>query len=157
MSGPPRDAPRVVIDTNALLDWLVFREPAAVALGSAIERRQWLWCATPPMLAEWRAVVQVPLAGRWEANREHALTIDASQWVEMRAMPALPCATLECRDPTDQMFIDLALTCRPSWLVTRDRALLSLRRRAAQQGVAIGTAQQWQLRQLQAGQIASEP
>jgi predicted nucleic acid-binding protein len=75
----------------------------------------------------------------------------------MRAVPALPCATLVCRDPTDQMFIDLALTCRPSWLVTRDRALLSLRRRAAPQGVAIGTAQQWQLQQLRADQTASDP
>jgi putative PIN family toxin of toxin-antitoxin system len=156
MSARPHDNPRAVIDTNALLDWLVFREPAATALGQAIEQRQWVWCATPPMLDEWLAVLRVPLGSRWEASREHALTIDVVPLAAMVSLaPQRP--TLVCRDPADQMFIDLALACRPSWLVTRDRALLSLRRRAAPQGVAIGTPQQWLRQQMPAACIPSDP
>jgi len=41
------------------------------------------------------------------------------------------------------MFIDLAVASAPSWLVTRDRALLALRRRAAARGVVVATPEQW--------------
>ena len=37
MTAGATDTPRVVLDTNAVLDWLVFREPSALALGDAIE------------------------------------------------------------------------------------------------------------------------
>jgi uncharacterized protein len=140
--------PRVVIDTNALLDWLVFGVPAAVRLGQAVAQRQWTWCATPPMLRELRAVLERPLPNRWEPARELALTRDpaplAVEWPPAMVQP--PREALHCRDGADQMFIDLALACSPAWLVTRDRALLALRRRAAQRGVVIGTPEQWDQR-----------
>src|SRR5688572_28505911 len=40
MMPPGPAAPRAVIDTNAVLDWLVFAEPAALTLGDAIARRR---------------------------------------------------------------------------------------------------------------------
>jgi len=138
---------RAVIDTNAVLDWLVFAQPAALALGDAITSRRCSWCATTPMLVELRAVLNRPLPERWESARKLALTIDLGPLFTLRESTDLPLATqrLICRDPTDQMFIDLALGCAPSWLVTRDRALLALRRRAAAKGVVIATPEQLQL------------
>jgi predicted nucleic acid-binding protein len=53
-------------------------------------------------------------------------------------------AHLHCRDPDDQMFLDLALAAGARWLVSRDRALLHLRRRAQSHGLAIVTPEQWQ-------------
>ena len=66
MTAGAIDTPRVVLDTNAVLDWLVFREPSALALGDAIRQRRWTWCATPAMLDELRWVLARPLAARWE-------------------------------------------------------------------------------------------
>jgi predicted nucleic acid-binding protein len=148
MMPPDAAVPRVVIDTNAVLDWLVFAEPAALALGDAIDSRRCVWCATPAMLAELRAVLNRPLAERWEPARKLALTFDLDRWLVPQPAADAPLARqrLICRDATDQMFIDLALGCAPTWLVTRDRALLALRRRAALQGVIVATPEQWQQR-----------
>ncbi len=140
-----RDLPRVVIDTNAALDWLVFARPAALALADAIAQGGWVWCATPAMLAELRAVLGRPLPERWEQARKLALTRELDRLVSrMLTAEPLPAASrLVCRDAADQMFIDLALACAPSWLVTRDGALLALRRRAMTRGVLIATPEQW--------------
>jgi predicted nucleic acid-binding protein len=145
---PAAAVPRVVIDTNAVLDWLVFAEPAALALRDAIASRRCDWCATPAMLGELRAVLNRPLPERWESARKLALTIDLDRWPTPPGALQVPPVTqrLICRDPADQMFIDLALCCAPAWLVTRDRALLALRRRAALQGVIVATPEQWQQR-----------
>jgi predicted nucleic acid-binding protein len=50
---------------------------------------------------------------------------------------------LLCSDPDDQVFIDLALSRKVGWLLTRDRALLKLKRRAAAQGVVIAPPEHW--------------
>jgi putative PIN family toxin of toxin-antitoxin system len=147
MMQPDPAAPRVVIDTNAVLDWLVFTEPAALALGDAITRRRCAWCATPAMLGELRAVLNRSLPERWESARKLALTINIDRLLTpATAVAPLVAQRLICRDPADQMFIDLALCCAPAWLVTRDRALLALRRRAAPRGVIVATPEQWQQR-----------
>ena len=137
---------RVVIDTNAVLDWLVFANPAAAQLGDSVRQGHSIWCATAAMLDELRMVLNRPLAERWEPARKLALTsgLDSLAFtLPPKDIPAPP-DRLICRDPADQMFIDLALRCSPSWLVTRDRALLALRRRAAPKGVVIATPEQWQ-------------
>ena len=145
MTAGATDTPRVVLDTNAVLDWLVFREPSALALGHAIGQRRWTWCATPAMLDELRWVLARPLAVRWESAQELALTIDLEALATLieASVPA-PGDALVCRDPADQMFIDLALGCPPCWLVSRDKALLALRRRAAARGVVIAPPALWQ-------------
>ena len=145
MAADASDARRVVIDTNAVLDWLVFRDPSAVALGEAIEQRRWTWCATPAMLDELRWILARPLAVRWDQAQKLALTIDFEALAALceAAVPA-PREALVCRDRADQMFIDLALCCPPCWLVTRDKALLGLRRRATALGVVIAPPELWQ-------------
>lgn len=141
-SQPPSLAPaELVLDTNTVLDWLVFGDGAAQAVGQAIGRGDLRWLATPHMLAELRAVLGRPLAPRWERARELALTIDISPLAALCAEPER--GRLQCRDPADQRFIDLALARRPALLLTRDRALLALRRPAATAGVRIETAAAW--------------
>ncbi len=147
----PLAAPRVVIDTNAMLDWLVFGNPCALRLGDSVRRGEWAWCASPSMLDELRAVQNRPLLERWEPARKLALTIDVAAWIAAQPLErTLPPRQhlLLCRDAADQMFIDLALHCAPCWLVTRDRALLALRRRASVRGVVIATPEGWHARSL---------
>jgi uncharacterized protein len=56
--------------------------------------------------------------------------------------PPLP--ALRCTDPDDQKFIDFALACGARWLVSRDKAVLKLRRRAlALHGLQIVHPDDW--------------
>lgn len=150
---PPTDTGplRVVLDTNTVLDWLVFGDAIACGVGMAITSGRVRWLASPRMLAELRAVLSRPLAPRWDEAREHALTIDAGRWAVLCAEPSLASHQLVCRDPDDQVFIDLAREHSPAVLLTRDRALLALRRRAAALGVVIATPAAWQGQALPAG------
>src|SRR5690606_39589403 len=49
----------------------------------------------------------------------------------------VPPTDLICRDPDDQVFLDLALHRGVGWLLTRDRQILALRRRALARGLRI--------------------
>jgi putative PIN family toxin of toxin-antitoxin system len=140
----PGKPQRVVLDTNTVLDWLVFRDAAACRVGEAIASGDLIWLVSPRMLAELGAVLSKPFAPRWDAAREHALTSDVSHWATRCDDPVPGPHPLVCRDPDDQVFIDLARACSPALLLTRDRALLALRRRAAAFGVTIATAATWQ-------------
>src|SRR5262245_56565481 len=84
------DGPRcVVLDTNTVLDWLVFRDPPACGVGAAITGGRLRWLASPRMVAELRAVLCRPLASRWEVAREQALTTDTAQWTSPCAEPSI--------------------------------------------------------------------
>jgi putative PIN family toxin of toxin-antitoxin system len=142
---PSRDTEpvRVVLDTNTILDWLVFRDVSAAVVGAAIRDGRLQWLASPRMLAELQAVLRRPLGQRWHLAREHALTIDVTALAQVCPEPAIASDRLLCRDPDDQVFIDLARVHSPAVLLTRDRALRALRRRATAFGVVIATAADW--------------
>jgi len=126
-----------VLDTNVVLDWLVFGDPAAGAIGAAIEAGQQHWIATRPMLDELMQVLQRPVFDRWRGSViQHALTSTTSLCTMVEADMPQP-AALRCKDPDDQKFVDLALARGVRHLYTRDKALLDLAGRAALQGVVI--------------------
>jgi putative PIN family toxin of toxin-antitoxin system len=133
-----------VLDTNVVLDWFVFGNAGVGPLAQAIESGTVLWIGCSAMQDELAHVLlHAHLAGR-PVDRELVLTSFRSL-VRLSSLPsALPTLRLRCTDPSDQMFIDLALVERARWLVTRDRALLKLRRRAAAQGLLVVTPEQWQ-------------
>lgn len=142
----PPDPPaiRLVIDTNALLGWLVFRDPWSAALDAALQGGTACWLASPATLGELSHVLAQPLPARWKSAREHALTLPWRQAATLCAEPA-PARRpgLTCRDAADQKFIDLALAEGAQWLISHDRDVLQLRRRAAAAGLTIGTPLQW--------------
>ena len=142
---PPITRPaRLVIDTNAVLGWLVFRDPWSVALEDALHNDSACWLVCPAILNELDHVLARPLPARWEPARKHALTLNPGLAARHCSDPApTRKAGLTCRDAADQKFIDLALAEAADWLITRDRDLLHLRRRAASAGLAIGTPAQW--------------
>jgi predicted nucleic acid-binding protein len=132
------------LDTNAVLDWLVFRATGGQALFSALARGELQWLTTDAMLQELRLVLLRPWPARWQVDVKRALAFDLPP--VNRVVDAAPPGAgerLVCSDPSDQKFIDLALAQRTAWLVTHDKALLRLRRRAAARGVCICTPEQW--------------
>ena len=50
---------------------------------------------------------------------------------------------MRCTDPDDQTFIDLALSRGAQWLLSRDRAVLKLAKRARVLGLHILTPAAW--------------
>jgi putative PIN family toxin of toxin-antitoxin system len=130
------DKPLAVIDTQVLLDWLLFADPSVTRWVTAIERGEVCWIACVAMRTEFAHMVGHPRFARWQPESERALSI-FDRHAEMQTDPAARSSWLRCRDADDQVFIDLALAHRARWLLTRDKALLSLARPARVLGVEI--------------------
>lgn len=142
-SATREPAPSLVADTQVVLDWLVFRDASAVPLLEAVLARQLRWLATPTMRTELQRMLRHPSLAHWGHDAEHALTF-FDQQSDSLPDPVMPLAPrLVCSDPDDQIFIDTALVHRATWLATRDRALIRLRRKALGYGVHIVRPAQW--------------
>jgi predicted nucleic acid-binding protein len=133
-----------VLDTNVVLDWLLFKDPAAAAIALAIEQRQVRWIATAAMRSELAEVLRRGLAAERNADPA-ALIAGWDAHAEMLAEPArLPAASaLTCSDASDQKFLDLARAAGARWLLSRDRAVLKAARRAASLGITITVPERW--------------
>ena len=94
------------------------------------------------MLAELRHVLGRGVAASFMPDLPLIEQAFASHCLMIERVPA-PAVRLVCRDPDDQMFIDLALAERARWLISRDRAVLALAKRARAQGLEILTPERW--------------
>lgn len=129
--------PCVVLDTNIVLDVLVFQEPAALALRVALEAVSLQWLATSRMRDELQRVLGYPQIE--QRLHFHGLTPEQvltrrDRWV--RQVPAAPRCACICKDADDQCFIDLAVA-HGALLLSKDDQVLRLRKRLARQGVVV--------------------
>ncbi len=134
----------MVLDTNAVLDWLVFADPAMQALGAAVQAAQVQWVACPRMREELAHMAGRTSLARWKPDSERTLAV-FDRYAYLAPDPATAPLSSRCTDPDDQVFIDLALAAGARWLVTRDKALLKLARRCRGRGVTITLPANWQL------------
>jgi putative PIN family toxin of toxin-antitoxin system len=134
---------RAVLDTNVVLDVLVFNEPAHAALiaplRNALREGRLQWLATLAMRSELERVLAYPkLAPRvafYGCTVESVLKdFDAL----CQICEAAPRIAFACKDADDQQFADLAVA-QQAHLLSKDDALLSMRKRLATLG-----AQVWQ-------------
>jgi predicted nucleic acid-binding protein len=142
--APRNSIPIVVLDTNVVLDWLVFRDPSCTAFQAAFAIGAMRWCASVPMRNELAQVLGRGVAQAWKPD----LAALWSHWDrdcdELAAPdPSPPASRLRCSDTDDQMFIDFALAHGARWLLSRDRAVLKLARRARPFGLDILTPVAW--------------
>jgi putative PIN family toxin of toxin-antitoxin system len=125
----PASAFPVVIDTNIVLDLLVFKDARTGPLKTALAARQVQWLATQAMRDELERVLDYPQI----AQRRVFYALSAAQVLQgfdaqAQILDAAPKATVVCKDPDDQKFIDLAVQ-RQALLLSKDRAVLCLRKR----------------------------
>ena len=119
--------PITVLDTNVVLDWLVFRDPASAGLHRALEAGCLRWIATTAMREELQHVLSrgslnawhPDLASLWSAWNRHCEEL-------AKPAPLAMALALRCSDSDDQKFIDLAVAAGARWLISRDRAVLKL-------------------------------
>ena len=131
----------VVIDTNIVLDLLVFEDPACRPLAAVLLEGRAHWIATDAMRVELARVLGYPLIAARLAQRpttvsEVLANFDAKVRMVQGTPPRAPCV---CSDRDDQVFIDLAVAHR-ALLLSKDRAVLTMRKRLALHGVAVRTA-----------------
>jgi len=122
--------PLLALDTNVVLDLLVFDDATARPLRDALEAGRVRCVVTDATLDEWRRVLAYPEFGL-DAARQTALIARYQALSEtvaaVEAVGGLP----HCSDPDDQKFLELAAAVRAQALVSKDRALLKLSRRCA--------------------------
>lgn len=122
---------RLVLDTNVVMDWLHFRDPATHALGAAIAAGTVTCLADAATLDELARVVTYPEFGL-AADAQAQLLADYRRCVTLLSAgeaPRLP----RCKDPDDQKFLELAARSNADLLISKDKALLRLKGR---QGLA---------------------
>jgi hypothetical protein len=135
----------IVIDSQSLFDWMVFRSPICSRWDDVLSGSDWEWIFTSEMKAEFDFVAAKGFGERWPVDAEAV----ASTWtrhglqVETPPPPGAE-ARLPCTDKDDQKFIDLAIVARAHTLVTRDKALLRLARKALERhGVRVCRPEAW--------------
>lgn len=159
MSPPPATArPRIVLDTNVVLDWLLFDEPLCRPLARHVETGALHWISSMAMRDELAQVLQRPMLQQWKPDCVRILSVfDAHSTALDASITSHSAIALRCRDADDQKFVDLARAAGARWLVSRDRAVLDLAKRARPLGLEILTPALWSERnaaQLPAGSTA---
>jgi putative PIN family toxin of toxin-antitoxin system len=123
-----------VIDTNVLLDFWVFDDPAARPLRAAVESGQVNALRSGDSVDE---LTQVIMREKFELATDARFGV-LRDWDRLATpVERVFTAPFACSDRDDQKFLDLAYTARADWLVTRDKALLKLARRARRDGLKI--------------------
>ena len=120
---------QLVLDTNIVLDLLVFEDPQVQPLSAGLGAGDLHWLATPAMREELARVLRYPkLAERVASQRgdESAVLADFDRHARLVDDP--PRASVTCGDPDDQKFIDLAVAHRCT-LLSKDREVLRMRKR----------------------------
>ena len=123
----------LVLDTNIVLDTLVFRDPRTRALHAALFDEpvmpDLLWLATAPMREELARVLAYPhIAVRLAFHGLQAAQVLGQFEARARIVPVAPKAPATCKDPDDQKFIDLAVAHK-TLLLSKDQAVLCMGKR----------------------------
>jgi uncharacterized protein len=124
--------PRLVLDTNVWLDWLVFDDPSIAPLRAAVAAKRAEIFIGAACEAELERVLAYDLGKRWPDTGARGGCIAECRRVARRIDSPVPEAERAqlpaCRDPDDQKFLEAALAAGAAFLITKDRALLELAR-----------------------------
>ena len=140
---------RLVLDTNVVIDWLVFNDPFMNPLRFGVRDARIEVLTHPPAIEELKRVLAYP---QLKLNNERQQEIFASYLAgtTMSPMPSgfstkqlmLPGGFPRCRDRDDEPFLALAFHSKADVLASRDNAVFGLKSRAAKFGVTILNVQQ---------------
>jgi uncharacterized protein len=135
---------KLVLDTNVVIDWLVFDDPFMAAFREAVRSGRVTVFTHAHAVSELRRVLayralnlngaqQADILEQYEAQ---TATLDRSE--DTSAIPAdLPRGFPRCSDPDDRPFLTLAWRANADALVSRDNEVLALRSRSERFGFQI--------------------
>ncbi len=129
-----------VLDTNIVLDLLLFKDPATQALKQALASAKIQWLSTQAMRDELERVLGYPKIMARMAVAEMGADKVLQQFdTQALLVDVAPKASVTCRDPDDQKFIDLAVLHKAT-LLSKDRAVLCMKKRLLALSVRAQTA-----------------
>lgn len=128
--------PRLVLDTNVILDLLVFKDPTAEPIRLLLDAKLVDAVRSEASMLELIDVIQRPT---FKLNQEEQAMIlqawkSVTRLLENAAMEPAP---FTCRDLDDQVFLDMAYSIRPAMLLSKDLLVLELGAIAKTHGVEI--------------------
>lgn len=136
------DPPRLVLDTHVWLDLLLFHDPRVERLGCELRAGHVVAVMDGRMRDELVRVLGYPAFGL-DATCQADIACAVSRLATAVETPAITGALPRCRDPDDQMFVEVAVACGAAALLSRDDALLRLSRRMRALGVEVATPSAW--------------
>jgi len=133
-----------VLDTNIVLDLLLFSDPATQALKQALASAKIQWLSTQAMRDELERVLSYPkIMARLAVTELDAAKVLQRFDAQARLVEVAPKASVTCRDADDQKFIDLAVQ-HQAMLLSKDRAVLCMKKRLLALSVRAQTALDFQ-------------
>lgn len=131
---------QIVLDTNIVLDLLVFNDTATPPLRDALQTGRLQWVATAPMRDELERVLAYPqIAKRLAFYGLSASEVLQARDAQVQTVEVPPKASVTCKDPDDQKFIDLAVAQRCP-VLSKDHAVLCMAKRLLALGAAARAA-----------------
>jgi predicted nucleic acid-binding protein len=139
----------VVLDTNIVLDLFLFQDPRTEPLREQLQSGQLDWRATQHMRNELERVLTYPnIATKLTFYKKIASDVLASfdQHAKLTEPPSAK-SPYTCKDADDQVFIDLACHLastepkHPIQLISKDKAVLSMRKRLEKLSVIVKATQ----------------
>ena len=117
------DRTPLVLDTNIVLDLYVFQDAATAALRRLIAEPATHWLATTAMRDELLRVLDYPQISRRLVQQQLTPTEVLARFDTQTRLVAVPAkASVTCKDPDDQKFIDLAVA-HQALLLGKDQAV----------------------------------
>lgn len=131
----------IVLDTNIVLDLLIFNDARCNALRTALDDKTVHWIAQPQMRDELeRVLTYTHLQPRMAFYKTTPALVLQQFDAGVTMVEPAPRAVYICKDADDQKFIDLAAQHRAT-LVSKDKAVLCMRKRLA--GLQTTVVSQW--------------
>jgi putative PIN family toxin of toxin-antitoxin system len=135
---------KLILDTNIVLDWLVFHDASVAGLQPALDRGRIEIVTHEPAIDELRRVLAYPRFKLAIDEQQELLSRYRSQ-SRLVTLPeglhldnlGLPTGFPRCRDCDDQHFLALAYHERTDGLISKDAAILELTRRVQRFGVTV--------------------
>jgi putative PIN family toxin of toxin-antitoxin system len=118
----------VVLDTNVVLDLWIFQDPVVGPLANALASGEVTAWADEETLRELEYVLAYPTFALDEATRRSIATRyrNLVRVAPPRELDSPPSPLPRCRDRDDQKFLELAARVGASWLVSKDKRVLSM-------------------------------
>lgn len=129
-------APRVVLDSNIWVDILIFDDAVARPIRAALEAGRLDAIISPACREELRRVLDYPQFAHYAVDAQAALAwvdrvtrsvADPEDAARAQGETFVP----RCKDRDDQKFLVLADAANAAYLISKDRAVLKLKRRMA--------------------------
>lgn len=131
-----------VLDTNVVIDWLVFDDPYMNPLREGVRNQRITILTHPPALTELLRVLNYPVLKLNAVRQREVFDFYQAYTSPVPLAEGVPKGFPRCRDADDNHFLELAWHAGADVLVSRDKAVLKLRKRSGRFGFRILTVQE---------------